>query len=244
MKSYDELKAEMEASQRQMVEDHIHLEYPKSVGRHQYWKQIKRTVNGREVDEDDILFIINYVNKHLNLSLSDNLLDLGCGNGKLASYFFEKINKYHGVDFSDYLLEVARTDFFIENKTQYQKLNLRHDSTKIKSLNQHNKVLCYGSFPYFGKNGGQSIIELLGVSKNITNIYLGNIPDSRSSHEFYTNRKINAYDVNDETSAIGVWWAFEDLELLFKSAGFLSEKINLPENYYASNYRFDVHAFR
>lgn len=224
--------------------DYTHLKYPLIVDRRDYWKQVKRTVNGNEVADKDINTIINNVRKNLDLNKSDSLLDLGCGNGKLASYFFKNINKYHGIDFSDYLLKIAKEDFYLKNKTTFQKLNLRHNYNQIKNAKIYNKVLCYGAFSYFGKKSGKSIIEVLGSKENITSMYLGNIPNIKYSKEFFSNRNIVFYDLNDETSPIGVWWDFEELELYLRNEGFYTKKVTMPSDFYASKYRFDIYAFR
>tara|TARA_B100000780_G_C21097177_1_gene442551 strand:+ start:401 stop:1117 length:717 start_codon:yes stop_codon:yes gene_type:complete len=224
--------------------DFIHLEHPKKVDRYGYWEQIKRTVNGKPIEEVEVKLITESIIKHLELMEDDNLLDLGCGNGKLASYFFNRVNKYHGVDFSPYLLGIAKEDFFIKGKTSYQKLNLRDEATKIEELDSFNSVLCYGAFPYFGRLGGQSIIELFGSMTNISKIYLGNIPDINFVSEFYSQRDIKDYDVHDAESAIGVWWDYADIEFQFNKAGFATQKIQMPDSFYASKYRYDVFAYR
>ena len=89
----------------------MHKEFPKSVGRDEFWKQIKRTVNGKEVSEEDISNIVKQITNHILPNKEDHLLDLGCGNGALASNFFPSIGQYTGVDFSEYLLGVAQ-EFF------------------------------------------------------------------------------------------------------------------------------------
>ena len=47
-------------------------------------------------------------------------LDLGCGNAALANRLFPLIDKYVGLDFSKYLLKVAKDNFHIENKTSFK----------------------------------------------------------------------------------------------------------------------------
>lgn len=45
--------------------------------------------------------------KFINLNKNDLVLDVGCGNGLLLDYIFNKINFYYGVDFSKDFIEVA-----------------------------------------------------------------------------------------------------------------------------------------
>lgn len=224
--------------------DYLHHEYPKTVGEKEFWKQIKRTVNGADVSDDDINLILNNINSSLKLISTDNLLDLGCGNAALAFNLFDKINLYHGVDFSDYLLQVAKKNFHIKGKTSYQKLNLRENFNDIHNINVFNKVLCFGSFSYFGIKQGKLLLEMLSSKKEISDIYLGNIPNIEYASEFFSKRNIKNFVTNDEKTDIGVWWEFDDLYNFFKSIGFQVRKINFPERYYASNYRFDLLAYR
>lgn len=44
----------------------------------------------------------------INLEKNDIVLDVGCGNGLLLDYIFNKINFYYGVDFSGDFIKVAR----------------------------------------------------------------------------------------------------------------------------------------
>ena len=74
-----------------MGKDYIHKQHPKTVGKTEFWKQIKRTVNGKEVSDSDIKKIVCAINDALQLNENDYVLDLGCGNAALASYFLPKI---------------------------------------------------------------------------------------------------------------------------------------------------------
>ena len=101
------------------MSDYIHKEFPKSVGKKEFWKQIKRTVNGVEVSENDIHMIVEAIRNALNLNKEDHVLDLGCGNAALASKFFGDIHSYSGFDFSDYLLSIAKENFFFRRKNKF-----------------------------------------------------------------------------------------------------------------------------
>ena len=79
------------------------------------------------------MMIVNAINSGLNIEADDNLLDLGCGNAALASRLFPLINKYVGLDFSRYLLKVAKDNFPIENKT-FNKINKSTSRTYQSAL--------------------------------------------------------------------------------------------------------------
>ena len=176
-----------------MSEDYIHKHYPKTVGRTEFWKQIKRTVNGKEVSETDINHIINAIKTGLELNENDYLLDLGCGNAALGSYFFPLIKFYHGVDFSSYLLEVAKEFFYIPGKTTFQELDLNKRITSIKHYNEVNKVLIYGTAAYLQKQNLINLIRKLSDFEKVDRIYIGNIPDKTLASKFFAKRDITDF---------------------------------------------------
>ena len=101
------------------MSEFLHKEYPKSFERNDFWSQIKRTVNGQPVSENQIDMIVTKVSNELELANQDTLLDLGCGNGALGNYFLKDIKYYVGVDFSEYLIGIANEYFQDEEKTLY-----------------------------------------------------------------------------------------------------------------------------
>lgn len=222
------------------MKDFIHKEFPKSVGRNEFWKQIKRTVNGEPVSQSHIDQIVEIIRHKLKLEPNDNLLDLGCGNAALASYLFSDLNKYHGVDFSDYLLSVAKENFYVSGKTTYQNLNLREDYKSIKGIHSYNKVLIYGTFSYLGKTAGTGLLRHLCAVETVRDIFIGNIPDIEQAPEFFEARAIKDYLLDDEHSAIGVWWDFRELQNIFEKEGLTVRKSKMPPSFYASHYRFDL----
>ena len=96
------------------IGEYLHKEYPKSCAPDDYWGQVCRTVKGVPVRQDQIDLIVNAIKNGLDINEKDVILDIGCGNGALSQYFFEDCLAYHGVDFSEYLIDVAKKNF--ENK--------------------------------------------------------------------------------------------------------------------------------
>lgn len=223
-----------------MTKDYIHKHHPKTVGRTEFWKQIKRTVNGREVSETDISHIITAVKTALELNTNDYLLDLGCGNAALASNFFPMIKSYHGVDFSTYLLEIAGEYFHIPGKTSFQELDLNARITPIKNYNEVNKVLIYGVASYLQKQNLINLIQKLSNYKNIEKIYIGNVPDRSLASRFFAKRDITDFRLDDEKSDIGIWWDADELIQIFEENNFECDIKKMPKDFYAAEYRFDV----
>src|SRR5947209_19768610 len=94
-------------------------EYPKTLDRNDLWGQVRRTVHGKRVSDEQIEMIVRAIRNGLQLTASDAVLDLACGNGALASYLFSDFTTLEGVDFSDYLIEIANSRFAIEGKTRF-----------------------------------------------------------------------------------------------------------------------------
>jgi SAM-dependent methyltransferase len=222
------------------MSEYMHKEFPKSVGRDEFWKQIKRTVNGKEVSEEDISNIVKQITNHILPNKEDHLLDLGCGNGALASNFFPSIGQYTGVDFSEYLLGVAQ-EFFNPENVEYVDDSAENFINNCESPQIYTKILIYGVMSYFGRKG---LINILTKIKNdFVNsdcVFVGNIPNKLKAQEFYDNEGVTNFDVEDSKSAIGTWWDPEELIQICNDIGFKVELLYMPDSFYGSKYRFDI----
>ena len=117
-------------------------ERPKQFGKKDFWKQVRRTINGEPVNEDQIDLITKQVSNVLNLKKDDKLLDLGCGNGALTVKFLQSVSKILGIDRSDYLIKIAKQNFENEN-LQFKCFELSSYINQ-NSIHNYNKCLMYG----------------------------------------------------------------------------------------------------
>ncbi len=221
--------------------DFLHKEYPKQFKRNEFWRQIKRTVNGEPVSEREIEMIINQICDHLDLGPSDALLDLGCGNGALASRLFSRLDRYIGIDFSDFLLEVAKEFFSPHDGIRYQIADIRDVDSYANGNEETDKVLIYGCVAYLSK---EDTAELLRNLKDrlpqLKKVFVGNIPLRERANEFYSNRSVDDFDLDDPTSTIGVWWEFDELIQLGSRLGYRATRHLMPSSFYGNHYRFDL----
>ena len=67
----------------------FYKEHPKTCEPDDFWGQVMRTVNGKPVGEEQIQMIIDSVISTLEITESDVLLDLCCGNGALTDRLFK-----------------------------------------------------------------------------------------------------------------------------------------------------------
>ena len=220
--------------------DYIHKEYPKTVGRTEFWKQIKRTVNGKPVGEKEIVAIVRQIKKYLKLTNSDCLLDLGCGNGALASHLIEDVGTYRGVDFSDYLIGIAK-EFFSHERAVYEIDSIQNFIQATEYRSDYNKVLIYGVISYLSKHEvGCMLSGIYENFANVTKIFVGNIPNKAKAADFYRARNVQDYDPLDHKSPIGLWWKAEELCGICREIGFNVEVAKMPDDFYGSSYRFDL----
>lgn len=222
------------------MNDFLHKEYPKTVGRKEFWKQIKRTVNGKEVSQEDINQIILQIEKELKLSSEDTLLDLGCGNGALASNFNHQIKEYIGVDFSDYLIEIAN-EYFLKKNSVFIKNSIQNYLDDINENDKINKILIYGCASYLSSEELKVCLsQMYNKFNKLEKIFIGNIPNLKFVKEFYKKRQILEFDEKDEKSLIGVWWSTRDFSIMVNDIGYKSKVTYMPRSFYSSYYRFDV----
>ena len=222
------------------MSDYIHKEFPKTVGRKDFWNQIKRTVNGKRVSEEDISNIVKQITNHIHPNKKDHLLDLGCANGALASYFFPIINKYTGVDFSKYLLGVAK-EFFNPKNVQYVDEDAVVFINSCDNSKIYTKILIYGTMAYFSREG--LINTITKIKKDFINcekVFIGNIPNRLKAKEFYNKGGVMEFNLDDNKSSIGIWWNPDELIKICKEIGFKTEILYMPDSFYGSKYRFDI----
>ncbi len=218
----------------------LHKEYPKQFARTDFWRQIKRTVGGQPVSASDIQKIVAQLNRHLDFRRSDHLLDLGCGNGALASEFFGLLGRYTGVDFSEYLLGVAEQYFGADNKVAYIRSDIRKTDQYLASAQDATIVLIYGCIGYLQPPELRRLIAEIKTLPSLRSIFIGNIADRAKASEFYAARDLTEFDLDDAESAIGVWWDREAIVEACSSQGYSARCVDMPDGFYSSGYRFDL----
>ncbi len=222
-------------------DDHAHKVFPKQFERDDFWSQIKRTVNGKPVSEEDIELIVSQICDQLALAPGDHLLDLGCGNAALASRVFDRVARYTGVDFSSYLLEIATEYFSPDESVRYVEADAADYVKCCDQPEDFDKALCYGCMSYLSR---EDLLGLIGTLHDrfpkVSRVFLGNVPDRAKAAEFFAKREVVDYDLDDPRSPIGVWWDPEELTAAASSPGFSAQVVRMPEHFYGAAYRFDL----
>src|SRR5690554_1368115 len=224
-----------------MSADYLHKEYPKQFDRDAFWEQIKRTVNGKPVSDQDIRMIVDQIQSSLDLRSDERLLDLGCGNAALTSYLFGHVQQYFGVDFSDYLIGVAREFFSHAGKTHYYCDDAVAFTNAFEYPEKIDKVVIYGVISYLAAADVEHLVSTLSNRyTSCKRIFIGNIPHRSKAAVFFRRRNVEQYRLDDPESAIGIWWAPEEFIRIGNMFGYDVDILTMPESFYGAEYRFDV----
>lgn len=206
-----------------------------------FWGQIRRTVRGQPVSENQINLILTSIGLGLGLEPNDKILDLACGNGALSARFFELCSGLHGVDLSDFLVTTAKSNFEKHPHYTFSQGDLVSFLKNDKSPLTYNKALCYGSFSYLSEDAAIEALLLLNERYlDIEKVFIGNLPDINLHDRFFTEHVPEDCDLTDHTTAIGIWRSQEDFTKIAKSAGWKVRIQLMNESFYSASYRFDA----
>lgn len=216
-----------------------HNDYAKKQGAKNFWGQIKRTVNAKPVTKKQINLIVNEVIQKLSLKKTDVLLDLGCGNGALTYLLRKKVKKITAVDFSPYLINVAKENFFSKN-IDYLNCEI-YEFLKKKDVFLYNKILIYGVFPYLSDFKSKKVIQIFDKKfSNLEKVFIGNLPNLENSKKFFIYKMPSKYSLKNHKTSIGIWRSKKEMMRLNKNTNLRFKISNMKKNFYSSDYRFDL----
>ena len=219
----------------------FYKEYPKTCRPDDFWGQVKRTVNGVPVSNEQIQLILDAVTAGLELEPSDELLDLCCGNGALSDLLFRRCVGGLGVDFSEYLISIAGKYFATPPTRTYMLGDVVEFCRHPVEPQRFSKALCYGSFSFLEADRAECVLASLSSEfPRLTRIFIGNYPDKDRFSEFFGDRPIQTGVENDPSSPIGIWRTQEEFGELARRTCWRAEFKKMPEQYYAAHYRYDV----
>lgn len=203
--------------------------------------QVRRTVNGEPLSDDQISMIIQTIKSKLNFKHDDVLLELACGNGALSNFLFYLCKGYLGIDISKYLISVAKKNFEILPAYQFRAQGAIEYIRQENEPERFTKALCYAGFQYFPDHDAIEILGVLFIKfKNIQNVFIGNLPDKACVDKFYRSRKPAMNELSDPHTAIGIWRTKNEFEQLANKAGWKVRITAMPEKFHASHYRYDA----
>lgn len=213
-----------------------YLERPKQFERNDFWRQVRRTVNGQPVSDAQIQLIAEQIRQGLGLQSGDSLLDVGCGNGALTAWFETSVDTTLGVDRSAYLIDIA--------KQHFESPRLRFAELSIEQMiagglqSRHNKALLYGVSSYLSDELLEALVRWYFEDSDGC-LFIGNVRDERHANEFYKQAK-SAQELGDHTTSIGKWRTQDWFVQLAQQLGLRAAFMKMPPAFYLSSYYFDV----
>lgn len=215
-------------------------EYPKLLPPDDLWGQVRRTVYGKPVSDEQIQMIVDSIRAGLALTGDDRLLELGCGNGALSHFLFDGCVEYLGVDFSDYLISVAQRKFQRSGFAFVASDAIAYLRAETEPA-RFNKALCYAMLSYFPDEQAQALLTELAVRfTGIATLFLGNLPDRERAYRFFPEGKDFSAELDDPASQIGQWRSPVQLEALAARAGWTTRIERMPDDFYQSHYRYNA----
>ena len=212
--------------------------YPETESRSDFWKQVKRTVHGVPVSQEQIDMIVAAVRAALSFSSDDILLDLGCANGALSNYFFSDIYQLHGVDLSKYLIGIAKEFFEKPPHLCFSEENIVSYVVNEPIPERFTKCLCYGTSHFLAEEDIKQVLELVYLRfTNISTIFIGNSPDREKANLFFSD-KVDNHSLERHDTSLGTWRTKDHLASL--TGKWKIEFRNMPKDYHSSYYRFDA----
>lgn len=217
-----------------------HDAYAKSRAPDDFWGQVRRTVNGVPVSDDQIKLIVDMIRSALDLKTDDTLLDIACGNGALSHLLFDSCSRYLGVDLSEHLIAVAKKNFETLPNHQFMHQWAAEYVRTESRPERFSKVLCYGSFPYFSAADAAEVLRTLFEKfGSVQNVFIGNLPDKDRAAEFY-KKQPDIEELADCCSQIGIWRTRSEFAQLASDAGWQIKFSTMPAGFYSSYYRYDA----
>jgi len=218
-----------------------HDEYARSCAPDDFLGQTRRTVQGKPVSEEQIKMIIETITSRLDLKPDDTLLELACGNGALSRFLFDRCRDYLGVDFSEYLVSVAKKNF---EKPPHHRFVMDGAAEYVRGElhpERFTKALCYASFCYFPPADAAEVLRTLHEKfTKVQTVFIGNLPDRDRAKKFYKNRQPSDEELSDHTTAIGTWHTRAEFAQLAGDAGWKVQFSTMPPEFFSSYYRFDA----
>ncbi|WGK81283.1 class I SAM-dependent methyltransferase [Vibrio aestuarianus] len=202
-------------------------------------QQVGKTVNGIEVDQQQISLIIDAISEGLALSKESNIVDLCCGNGLITVKIAEICNSIIGVDYSPSLIRTANR-FSDRDNIDY----INSDITILEStlFLDCDCVYMYEGLQHITSDDFSKVMELISVSDSVTKVFLGGVPDKSLLKVYYdTDEKMDYYEFceNNNTPHLGKWWDRTEIESIANDFGFSMQIRAQNQNLYSEYYRFD-----
>lgn len=140
-------------------------------------------VDGKPVEERVYDDIADEISERLALNKTDELLEVGCGNGLLIKRLKNRVKSVTGVDFSKEMLESIEDSSIKTYKAEANALPFPDD--------YFDKVVCHSVFHYFPDTeyAKKSIFEMVRVCRPNGKILISDILNGYLKEVYFTSAK-------------------------------------------------------
>jgi len=203
--------------------------------------QVGRVYTGSQSAAQLQARIAAHIHQRLALETGDRLLDVCCGNGQLTRLLAKDTAYCLGVDFSEKLLALAKSEATAPN-VHFS----RATAFQLSGLGRtFNKINLYFSFQYFEDyaSGLQVLSEMNSLLEPGGRIFIGDTPDAtRWSNYYNTPRKAVRYYYQKwrGTEAMGKFWHPKEFEKMAEWLGLELQILDEPADLPYAWYRFDA----
>lgn len=221
--------------------DYYFKDHPKTCDPDDFWGQVKRTINGKPITQEQIDLIVQLISDGLQIEHNDQLLDLCCGNGALTVLISKNSAACVGVDMSETLINIANKNFAKAGKLSFELSDVCQYVRRQPTPNQFTKALCFGSFQYLPHDVAKELLNSLRTRfANIQKFFIGELPNKDCSDAFFKDKNYPPADLDSHATPIGIWRSPDEMIQLAKSTGWNADIRLKPSRYYAAHYRYDV----
>lgn len=165
------------------------------------YNAVKCNDNNKEYINELDEYEKNIIIPKLNINKNSNVLDIGCGIGRLAEIIIPESNYYLGTDFAEDLLNIAKNRIVCTGSYDFEVCDFVNiiDNETVKNSAPFNKVILAGIGMYINDKELRSCFErLLEILDKKTTIYISNpiaIKNRLTLEEFYSKELKSEYSV-------------------------------------------------
>lgn len=203
--------------------------------------QVMRGLHGKSVGPDQVAMIVDAIEKRLDIGPHDVLLDLCCGNGAITDPIFARCRGGLGVDFTPYLIEVAKTNFERLPGRVYLLADTLEFVETTEDTKRFTKALCYGAFQCLPESKAIGVLAALRRRfPNLQRMFIGNLPDLNRVGVFFERDIPSPEELKRHDTRLGIWRTEQEIAKLAAGSGWRTEVSRMPSAFYAAHYRFDA----
>jgi hypothetical protein len=203
--------------------------------------QVMRTPYGKSAGPDQVAMIVDAIGKGLDIGPHDVLLDLCCGNGAITDPIFAYCRGGLGVDFTPYLIEVAKTNFERSPDRLYLLADALEYVETTDDTKRFTKALCYGAFQYLAESKAIGVLAALRRRvPNLQRMFIGNLPDLDRVGNFFEGDIPSPDELKRHDTLFGIWRTEQEMATLAAGCGWRTEFSRMPSAFHAAHYRFDA----